>query len=70
MSDSPRPSITVSSTMPDGADSRTCTSIVHFPSGPASRTFHGREAYDMAYQWAAALRDPDDVFQERLYCVR
>ena len=60
MSDSPRPSIAVSSTMPDGLDSRTCTGTVHFPSGPVSRTFHGREAYGTAYQWAAALRDLGD----------
>ena len=41
-------------------ETRECTGIVHFPSGPVSRTFHGREAYDMAYQWAAALRDLGD----------
>ena len=57
MSDSPRPSITVRSTMPDSADSRTCTGIVHFPTGPVSRTLTGSVAYDMAYKWAAARRD-------------
>ena len=55
-----RPSITVRSTMPAGADSRTCTGIVHFPSGPRARTFHGRDAYSLAYQWTAALRDLGD----------
>ena len=54
----PRPSISVLETPHDST--RECTGTVHFATGQVSRIFHGKNAYNLAYQWARDRRELGD----------